>query len=76
MMVAIEEEITRTIKELAERYNLNVEEASNYIMNRKEEKVRGRPKKVSEEKVSEEKVSENKKLRAQLVGDRGSNTVA
>lgn len=45
LLATIEEEITEIIKRLAKRYNLNVEEASNYIKKR-----RGRPKKKEEKK--------------------------
>jgi len=52
----IEIEVARTIKNLAEKYNLNEKEASNYIMKADEEKEmrkkegRGRPAKEKKEK--------------------------
>jgi len=51
MLAVLEEE---TINKLAERYNLNAKEASNYIKNERVNK-RGRPKNVGEKK-KEEKV--------------------
>jgi hypothetical protein len=47
----IEREVERTIKNLAEKYNLNETDAANYILKQEQEKIkRGRPAKEEEEK--------------------------
>jgi len=74
----IEIEVARTIKNLAEKYNLNEKEASNYIMKADEEKemrkkkeARGRPAKEKKEKekgVRGRPAKEEKKVN-NLVGE-------